>query len=145
MPFVFKNPDFGKWVYQFFDEPSVQKQIEQQWSDGLGGIGLSIGGGKYLCKTRDEFYGIRGLLTFSKKELVHLPEYRPDQWNLYPQVLPPVAGSYLVSVRSDEGTIETRVDQYFSDDDSWVWNEPHEILAFKAVPAPYNPKEGETK
>lgn len=140
MPFVFKNPDFGKWVYRFFDEPSVQKQIEQQWSDGFGGIGLSSEGGKYLCKTRDEFYGIRGLLTFSKKELLHLPEYRPDQWNPYPEVTPPEGGVYTVTVKHGEDYIETKIDLYSPSRKSWEGHANKDIIAFRALPKPYEPE-----
>lgn len=145
MSFVFKNPDFGKWVYQFFSKFDVQEQIKKQWDNHSEGLEINASSHSGVCVPVYPFSNVDAILLFSKNEVMPSQEYVPNRWNPYPQVIPPVAGSYLVSVKSDEGTIETEVDRYFPGEDSWVWNEPHEILAFKAVPAPYNPKEGETK
>lgn len=56
MSFVFKNKELGDWVYSFLDKSSVQKQIEQQWGDGLGAIALSTSEGKFFLRNPGWFF-----------------------------------------------------------------------------------------
>lgn len=137
MSFVFKNKELGDWVYSFLDKSSVQKQIEQQWGDGLGAIALSTSEGKFFCETQDGFFGSRALLTISKKELLHSLDYKPDQWNPFPQTTPPKDDAYLVTVKYGEYGAQTIIDSYRSDMERWYGYENEAVLAFRAIPKPY--------
>lgn len=140
MPFIFKNQDFGKWVYRLFDEPSVQKQIKQQWKDGSNSVALSTSEGEYLCEPLLKFNGSRVFIQFSKKELLHRLEYKQDQWYPYPEVTPPKKGAYLVTVRH-RGYTQTEIDLYDPRRGPWERRNPLDILAFRALPEPYEPEE----
>lgn len=137
MSFVFKNKELGDWVYSFLDKSSVQKQIEQQWGDGSGAIALSASEGKFFCKTQDDFFGSRALLTISKKELLHSLDYKPDQWNPFPQTTPPEDDAYLVTVKYGEYGAQTKIDSYRSDMEGWYGYANEAVLAFRAIPKPY--------
>lgn len=141
MSFVFKNKELGDWVYSFLDKSSVQKQIEQQWGDGSGAIALSASEGKFFCKTQDDFFGSRALLTISKKELLHSLDYKPGQWNPFPQTTPPEDDAYLVTVKYGEYGVQTKIDSYRSDMEGWYGYANEAVLAFRAIPKPYEPEE----
>lgn len=140
MPFIFKNQDFGKWVYQFFSELEVQKQIKQQWKDGSTSVALSTSEGEYLCEPLHKFNGSRVFIQFSKKELLQSLEYKQDQWYPYPEVTPPKKGAYLVTVRH-RGYTQTQIDLYNPCHALWERSNPLDILAFRALPEPYEPEE----
>ena len=137
MSFVFKNKELGDWVYSFFDKSSVQKQIERQWGDGSGAVALSTSEGKFFCETQDDFFGSRALLTISKKELLHCLDYKPDQWNPFPQTTPPKDGAYLVTVKQGEYDALTKIDGYRSDTEGWYGYVNEDVIAFRALPKPY--------
>lgn len=142
MPYVFKNRDLGEWVYKFFDEPSVQKQIETQWADAVDYILLTTFG-TCPCETHDEFDNTRVSLLIDKKDLLPRMEYRPEQWNPCPQVTPPKEGWYLITVQLPEGEAKTEVDWYYSAVDCWEDNASQHVLAFKPLPVPYKPEKSE--
>lgn len=142
MPYVFKNRDLGEWVYKFFDEPSVQKQIDTQWDDGYDYIMLTTYGAS-PCETRDEFNNTRVRLLIDKKELQPRMEYRSEQWNPCPQVTPPAEGWYLLTVQLPDGEVKTEIDYYYLAADCWANYSPEEILAFMSVPTPYKPEKSE--
>ncbi len=143
MNFVFKNKALGDLVYKFFDETAVQEQIEGQWDDSTDYILLTTCEA-CRCKTHDEFNNTCVSLQIGKKELLPRMEYRPEQWNPCPQVVPPCPGWYLVTVQLLNGEVKTEMDWYYSDDDRWEeqWknNGPQDVLAFMALPSPYEPK-----
>lgn len=140
MSFVFKNKELGDWVYSFLDKSSVQKQIERQWGDGSGAVALSTSeGNKFFCETQNDFSGTRALLTISKKELLHSLDYKPDQWNPYPEVTPPSEGWYLVTLEDPEcgGKVKVEADWYHPSSDNWGLNARQRVRAFRAFPKPY--------
>nr|DAY48629.1 MAG TPA: hypothetical protein [Caudoviricetes sp.] len=143
MKFAFKNRQFGEWVYKFFSEFEVQEQISKQWNNNSEGLELNASSSNGVLVPNSPFSNVDAVLAFNKNEVAPSREYQANVWNLYPQVIPPEAGAYLVSVRYVNGTIETELDRYFPDDGKWAIHGSHEILAFKAVPAPYKPEEGE--
>lgn len=138
MSFVFKNKELGDWVYSFLDKSSVQKQIERQWGDGSGAVALSTSeGNKFFCETQNDFSGTRALLTISKKELLHSLDYKPGQWNPFPQTTPPEDDAYLVTVKYGEYGAQTKIDSYRSDMEGWYGYANEDVLAFRAIPKPY--------
>lgn len=137
MSFVFKNKALGDWVYSFFKKACVQKQIEQQWKDGTGNVALSTSEGEYLCEPLHEFNGSRFYVQFSKKELLRSLDYKPDQWNPFPQTTPPKDDAYLVTVKQGEYDAQTKTDSYRSDMERWYGYANEEVLAFRAIPKPY--------
>lgn len=145
MKFAFKNRHFGEWVYKFFSESEVQEQISKQWNNNSEGLELNASSSNGVLVPNFPFSNVDAVLAFNKNEVAPSREYQANIWNPYPQVIPPGAGVYLISVSLAEDIIETRIDRYFPDDGKWAVHDSHEVLAFKAVPAPYNPKEGETK
>lgn len=136
MKFVFKNRELRKWVHEMFDESDVQRQIALQWRSDYPAIGIDSG----VATPKAPFENVCMSLSISKKELFLL-EYQPDRWNPWPQVTPPEGGKYLVTVRLLNGEVRTETDTYGPAFDSWETNGPQDVLAFRALPSPYEPKE----
>ena len=95
MKFAFKNPELEKWLYEGFHKASVQTQIERQLGDSCHVIILSAdNNNEYFCKPHDGVLkGVDVSIYFFKKaNLVIAPEYKPKQWNSFPEVTPPEGG-----------------------------------------------------
>lgn len=66
------------------------------------------------------------------------PEYNPDGWNPYPEILPPEEGEYLITVKIGERS-EVRIGRWgiVGCDDEWVGEIQTQIQGFKELPEPY--------
>lgn len=81
------------------------------------------------------------LLRLDKERFVNVPEYKPDDWNPYPEVKPPRRGYYLVTrLRTrDNGDTYKGVDLcLFGLNNSDIFANSN-ILAFRELPEPYDP------
>nr|DAM22934.1 MAG TPA: hypothetical protein [Caudoviricetes sp.] len=140
MKFAFKNPELEKWIYECFDDASVQAQIERQWEDGTTFITISASEGHdCFCESSNGVMALKITLNFPKKALIKKAEYAPDQWNPYPEVTPPSEGWYLVTLEDPEcgEKVKVEADWYHPSSDNWGLNARQRIRAFKAFPKPY--------
>lgn len=65
------------------------------------------------------------------------PEYNPDGWNPFPEVNPPECGEYLVTFKDEDADYVQQ--NYF--DMLGRWGTAHsDVIAFRALPAPYQPE-----
>lgn len=75
--------------------------------------------------------------TISKGEIAEINEYNPDAWNPFPEVNPPECGEYLVTFKDEDADYVQQ--NYF--DMLGRWETAHsDVIAFRALPAPYQPE-----
>ena len=87
------------------------------------------------------FVKLNIMLRLEKERFVNVPEYKPDDWNPYPEVKPPRRGYYLVTrLRTrDNGDTYKGVDLcLFGLNNSDIFANSN-ILAFRELPEPYDP------
>lgn len=80
-------------------------------------------------------------IKLKKESFENVPEYKPDDWNPYPEVKPPRRGYYLVTrLRTrDNGDTYKGVDLcLFGLNNSDIFANSN-ILAFRELPEPYDP------
>lgn len=66
-----------------------------------------------------------------------IPDYNPDDWNPFPEVNPPECGEYLVTFKDEDADYVQQ--NYF--DMLGRWGTAHsDVIAFRALPAPYQPE-----
>lgn len=72
-----------------------------------------------------------------KESFKNVPEYKPDGWNPFPEVNPPECGEYLVTFKDEDADYVQQ--NYF--DNLGKWETAHsDVIAFRALPAPYQPE-----
>ena len=104
-------------------DPELKRKMNQFISDE---------GINQLCKKQME--GISKCIFFFEE----FPEYNPDGWNPFPEVNPPECGEYLVTFKDED---EDYVQQNYFDMQG-RWGTAHsDVIAFRALPAPYQPEE----
>lgn len=72
-----------------------------------------------------------------------IPDYDPDGWNPYPTVTPPVDGKKWLT-QDEDGNLDIRsFVRTFEEgiDYSWENQDDRLIVAFRSLPAPYQPEE----
>lgn len=143
MKFIFYNRDFGKWLYRFLDERDVQEQIKKQWENNSSDIELNASKENGVLIPYASFEDVSVRLIFSKNDVAPSFEYKPNEWNCFPQVIPPEKGRYLVTVKYCNGEIQTEMDWYHPASNSWNTEGPHEVIAFRGLPNPYKLKKDE--
>ena len=98
----FKNPRIEKAVFALFDENSIKAAIDRQMDNVSNIISLANCWPKEnktkIHEELQENIGLIGRIDFAKSELEVIPEYDPNGWNHYPEILPPEEKSYLVQV-----------------------------------------------
>lgn len=116
--YQFKNKDLAKAVEVIFGEDNVEKILNQQIKDATNTILLTI-------NSPD---GIRSNISIPKEEIERVRAYDPDDWNPYPQILPPHEGIYLLFL----GNGRLEIDSY---SDQWKWASFYKknVLAFRPL------------
>lgn len=124
-----KDPDAVKaMIIRLLSDDEISKRCNRQMDDGSSFILLS-----------DDNDNI--MLRLEKERFVNVPEYKPDDWNPYPEVKPPRRGYYLVTrLRTcDNGDTYKWVDLcLFGLNNSDIFANSN-ILAFRELPEPYDP------
>lgn len=124
-----KDPEAVKaMIIRLLSDDEIAKRCNRQMDDRSSYILLS--------DDNDEI-----LLRLDKERFVNVPEYKPDDWNPYPEVKPPRRGYYLVTrLRTrDNGDTYKRVDLcLFGLNNSDIFANSN-ILAFRELPEPYDP------
>lgn len=124
-----KDPEFVKEkIFRLLSDDEIAKRCNRQMDDGSSFILLS-----------DDNDNI--MLRLEKERFVNVPEYKPDDWNPYPEVKPPRRGYYLVTrLRTrDNGDTYKGVDLcLFGLNNSDIFANSN-ILAFRELPEPYDP------
>ena len=76
-------------------------------------------------------------IRIDKSFFEEFPEYNPDGWNPFPEVNPPECGEYLVTFKDEDADYVQQ--NYF--DMLGRWGTAHsDVIAFRALPAPYQPE-----
>lgn len=139
MKYRIKNEQLAKLVYSVFDKADVQRQIIEQIDNKWDTVKLtSTDYDKtefFKTKMKPEYEGLDDLygsvsIYIEKDVIEKTPEYKPDKWNLYPEIKPPKEGRYLIQWKS--GNVP-----YFS---IGVWDEKNPWrgnFVFRALPDPY--------
>lgn len=115
-------------IIRLLSDDEIAKRCNRQMDDGSSFILLS-----------DDNDNI--MLRLEKERFVNVPEYKPDDWNPYPEVKPPRRGYYLVTrLRTrDNGDTYKGVDLcLFGLNNSDIFANSN-ILAFRELPEPYDP------
>lgn len=124
-----KDPEAVKAIIiRLLSDDEIAKRCNRQMDDRSSYILLS--------DDNDEI-----LLRLDKERFVNVPEYKPDDWNPYPEVKPPRRGYYLVTrLRTrDNGDTYKGVDLcLFGLNNSDIFANSN-ILAFRELPEPYDP------
>lgn len=124
-----KDPEAVKaMIIRLLSDDEIAKRCNRQMDDRSSYILLS--------NDNDEI-----LLRLDKERFVNVPEYKPDDWNPYPEVKPPRRGYYLVTrLRTrDNGDTYKGVDLcLFGLNNSDIFANSN-ILAFRELPEPYDP------
>jgi hypothetical protein len=124
-----KDPEAVKaMIIRLLSDDEIAKRCNRQMDDRSSYILLS--------DDNDEI-----LLRLDKERFVNVPEYKPDDWNPYPEVKPPRRGYYLVTrLRTrDNGDTYKGVDLcLFGLNNSDIFANSN-ILAFRELPEPYDP------
>ena len=124
-----KDPEAVKaMIIRLLSDDEIAKRCNRQMDDRSSYILLS--------DDNDEI-----LLRLDKERFVNVPEYKPDDWNPYPEVKPPMRGYYLVTrLRTrDNGDTYKGVDLcLFGLNNSDIFANSN-ILAFRELPEPYDP------
>lgn len=124
-----KDPEAVKaMIIRLLSDDEIAKRCNRQMDDRSSYILLS--------DDNDEI-----LLRLDKERFVNVPEYKPDDWNPYPEVKPPRRGYYLVTrLRTrDNGDTYKGVDLcLFGLNNSDIFANSN-ILAFRELPQPYDP------
>lgn len=124
-----KDPDAVKaMIIRLLSDDEIAKRCNRQMDDGSSFILLS-----------DDNDNI--MLRLEKERFVNVPEYKPDDWNPYPEVKPPRRGYYLVTrLRTrDNGDTYKGVDLcLFGLNNSDIFAQSN-VLAFRELPEPYDP------
>ena len=124
MTYDFKNPKHREILHWMgFSDTSINNAIEATFS-------------KEAQVREANFYSNGTTITFSEKCFKRTLRYRPNEWNPFPEVIPPAEGEYIVTIRH-EGKLVTS-SKYWTGD---FWIRFHDsIVAFRALPEPYQPE-----
>lgn len=123
-----KDPTLKEKIMQLLSDESIAKRCKAQMTDGSSYI---------LAADDDKKFSV----SIDKDLFENVPEYKPDDWNPYPEVKPPRRGYYLVTrLRTcDNGDTYKWVDLcLFGLNNSDIFANSN-ILAFRELPEPYDP------
>ena len=119
-----KDPELKRKMNQFISDEGINQLCKKQME------GIS----KCIFFFEDSGVSIR----IDKSFFEEFPEYNPDGWNPFPEVNPPECGEYLVTFKDED---EDYVQQNYFDMQG-RWRTAHsDVIAFRALPAPYQPEE----
>ena len=125
-----KDPEFVKEkIFRLLSDDEIAKRCNRQMDDGSSFI--------LLFDDNDNI-----MLRLEKERFVNVPEYKPNDWNPYPEVDPPKAGIYLVYVCS-YGQKSIAVDEYKIKNSEGDWRDHFndDVLAFRPLNVEPPPEE----
>ena len=129
-----KNPELKAKVNQFFTDEEIHEEFTQN-TDLYNYFRLSAVDKKGLCVT----------ITVEKELVEFVPEYQENEWNPYPQILPPIENNSADScwlVQDIKGRMRSMRFIHFLGEfeGSGRWRkskEEFEVVAFRALPEKY--------
>lgn len=126
----FKNPDIGTAMNVLCGKNYVQEAIREQYDNNNETIDFEF-------QSAPGKSGAWGCISVSKSEIERVRAYDPDDWNPFPEVNPPECGEYLVTFKDEDADYVQQ--NYF--DMLGRWGTAHsDVIAFRALPAPYQPE-----
>lgn len=126
-----KDPELKAKVNQFFTDKEIHEEFEKN-TDLYNYFRLSTVNKKGLWVT----------ITVEKELVEFVPEYQENDWNPYPTVTPPVDGKKWLT-QDEDGNLDIRsFVRTFEEgiDYSWENQDDRLIVAFRSLPAPYQPE-----
>lgn len=117
-----KDPEAVKaMIIRLLSDDEIAKRCNRQMDDRSSYI--------LLFDDNDDI-----MLRLDKERFVNVPEYKPNDWNPYPEVEPIEEGKYLVYVCSD-GQKFIDVDEYTikNGEGDWRVNFNDDVLAFRPL------------
>lgn len=124
-----KDPEAVKaMIIRLLSDDEIAKRCNRQMDDRSSYILLS--------DDNDEI-----LLRLDKERFVNVPEYKPDDWNPFPDVKPPKVGQYLVTrlMKTDSG--DTRRFVQIAAYEYGHFYMKNDVIAFRELLEPYDAKE----
>lgn len=131
----FKNPDIETALNVLCGKDYVQKAIREQYDNNNETIDFEF-------QSDPGESGASGCIGVSKSEIERVRAYNPDDWNAYPTVTPPVDGKKWLT-QDEDGNLDIRsFVRTFEEgiDYSWENQDDRLIVAFRSLPAPYQPE-----
>lgn len=124
-----KDPELKRKMNQFISDEGINQLCKKQME------GIS----KCIFFFEDSGVSIR----IDKSFFEEFPEYNPDGWNPYPTVTPPVDGKKWLTQDEDGNLAIRSFARSFEEgiDYSWEDHDDRLIVAFRSLPAPYQPEE----
>lgn len=127
-PYRFKNKELYEAVSVIFGKEYVEKELQRQMQDEFD---------YFILETADN-NKINSSALIPKEEVESTRVYDPNDWNPFPEVEPPECGEYLVTFKDEDADYVQQ--NYF--DMLGRWETAHsDVIAFRALPAPYQPEE----
>lgn len=124
-----KYPEIKQKTNQFFTDKEIDNECVKQMHDGTDHILLRKG----LAKKSNSTSNIEITIPKNEFEIV----FNPNGWNPFPCVRPPECGEYLVTFKDEDADYVQQ--NYF--DNLGRWETAHsDVIAFRALPAPYQPE-----
>lgn len=125
-----KDPELKRKINQFVSDEEIDRICRCDMMDSFDCIFFSF---------EDDCVSIRIDKSFFKE----IPDYDPDDWNPYPTVTPPVDGKKWLTQDEDGNLAIRSFTRSFEEgiDYSWEDHDDRLIVAFRSLPAPYQPEE----
>lgn len=124
-----KDPEAVKaMIIRLLSDDEIAKRCNRQMDDGSSFI--------LLFDDNDNI-----MLRLEKERFVNVPEYKPNDWNPFPEVKPPKVGQYLVTrlMKTDSGEFH-RFMQIAAYEYGRFYMK-NDVIAFRELPEPYDAKE----
>lgn len=126
----FRNSDIETALNVLCGKDYVQTAIREQYDNNNESINFEF-------QSAPGESGAWGCISVSKSEIERVRAYDPDDWNPFPEVQPPECGEYLVTFKDEDADYVQQ--NYF--DMLGRWKTAHsDVIAFRALPAPYQPE-----
>lgn len=127
----FKNPDIETALNVLCGKDYVQKAIREQYDNSNEPVNFEFPNPPAESMNW-------GHISVCKSEIERVRAYDPDDWNPYPEILPPEEGEYLITVKIGERS-EVRIGRWgiVGRDGEWVGEIQAQIQGFKELPVPY--------
>lgn len=123
-----ENPEIKAKVNQFFSDEEIDVDCHFQMENESEFIDLLLGEGEIQIRLQKNYF---------KKEV----EYKPDDWNPYPEVTPPSEGDWLVQDKDGEFSVKEFHASYGPEGCEKWWEGPtavcYTVVAFRALPEKY--------